>query len=230
MPNYIFETAQQSDYDRILKFLADHFYHVEPSIRATKTTIEEWLPIFAEMTQSSLKYPWSTIVTCPDGDVENGDTVVGVLLNSVWNRQEDDRKKNLNGKSEDHDLSGFSDTMQRFLSVLQKCHDDFWSLVPSDINTVIYREISSVGAPWQRQGIASKMLNRNMKSAKSMGIDGIVSATTSHANQILLAKNGFECLREFKYSEIRNESGQKLVETDDGSNAMRINFKRIEEL
>lgn len=223
MSDYIFETAQQSDYDRILKFLCDHFYHEEPSVRATKISIEEWLPIFAEMTQCSLKYPWSTIVTTSD------DTVVGVLLNSVWSRQEDEKKALEKGKTADHDLSGFSDTMQRFLAVLQKCHDEFWTLVPSNINTVIYREISSVGAPWQRQGIASRMLSRNMKSAESLGIDGIVSATTSHANQTLLAKNGFECLKEFPYATIVSEGGEKLVETDDGSKGMRINFKKIQD-
>ncbi|KAF1764685.1 hypothetical protein GCK72_004634 [Caenorhabditis remanei] len=224
MPNYVFETAEQSDYDRILKFLADHFYHEEPSIRATKVGIEEWLPIFAEMTEASLRNPFSTIVTN-----ELGDTVVGVLLNSVWSREEDEKKKKETGKAADHDISGFSETMQRFLTVLQKCHDEFWSLAPPDINTVIYREISSVGAPWQRQGIASKMLSRNMKSAKAMGIDGVVSATTSHANQTLLAKNGFKCLKEFPYSKIVSDDGAQLVETDDGSEGMRINFKIIED-
>uniref|UniRef100_A0A1I7UJD6 N-acetyltransferase domain-containing protein n=1 Tax=Caenorhabditis tropicalis TaxID=1561998 RepID=A0A1I7UJD6_9PELO len=105
------------------------------------------------------------------------------------------------------------------VSILQKCHDEFWSLAPPDIHTVIYREISSVGAEWQRQGIASKMLERGLQEAKNNGINGIVSATSSHANQVLLAKNGFECLKEFSYSSV--------VEPGDGSKGMRINFLRI---
>lgn len=217
MENYIFQTAVPSDYDRILNFLGKYFYHEEPSVRATKASLEEWLPIFGEMVESSLKMPLSIIVT-----TEKTDTVVAVLLNSVWEREKDEQKKGA-----DHDVDGFSDTMQRFLTVLQKCHNEFWSLAPSDVKTVIYREISSVGAPWQRQGIASKMLVQNLEAAKLLGIDGIVSATSSFANQVLLAKNGFECLKEFPYSSIVNDDGKKLVEPDDGSKGMRINFKRI---
>ncbi|EGT54589.1 hypothetical protein CAEBREN_28046 [Caenorhabditis brenneri] len=217
MEKYVFQTAEKSDYDRILKFLAEYFYHEEPSVRATKASIDEWLPIFGEMVESSLRMPLSIIVT-----TEESDTVVAVLLNSVWEREKDEQRTGA-----DHEVDGFSDTMQRFLTVLQKCHNEFWSLAPSDIKTVIYREISSVGKPWQRQGIASEMLVRNHQTARSLGIDGIVSATSSFANQTLLAKNGFECLKEFPYSSIVSDDGQKLVEPDDGSVGMRINFKRL---
>lgn len=34
--NYIYRTAEKSDFDRILKFLAEHFYHEEPSIRVSQ--------------------------------------------------------------------------------------------------------------------------------------------------------------------------------------------------
>ncbi|CAB05578.1 aralkylamine N-acetyltransferase [Caenorhabditis elegans] len=221
--NYIYRTAEKSDFDRILKFLAEHFYHEEPSIRASKIALEEWLPIFGEMTTSSLKLPISTVVT-----TEDGENIVAVLLNSMWSREEDEeRMKHGNGKG-DHDTSGYSEALQRFMTIVQKCHDEFWNLAPSDVNLVVYREISSVGKPWQRQGIATKMLSRNMSAARLHNVDGIVSATSSFANQTLLAKNGFQCLKEFPYSGIVSSNGDKLVETDDGSHGMRINFKRIE--
>ena len=82
-------------------------------LQATKVGIEEWLPIFAEMTEASLRNQFSTIVTN-----ELGDTVVGVLLNSVWSREDDEKKKKETGKA-DHDISGFSQTMQRFCEFLE---------------------------------------------------------------------------------------------------------------
>uniref|UniRef100_A0A1I7T3T8 Acetyltransferase n=1 Tax=Caenorhabditis tropicalis TaxID=1561998 RepID=A0A1I7T3T8_9PELO len=101
MPNYIYRTAEKLDNGRVLKFLADHFYHEEPNIKATGEPLSVWLPILAEMVESSLQFPLSTIVT-----TEDGDTVVACLLNSVWKREGD--------QGAEHSLDGFSDVMQRF--------------------------------------------------------------------------------------------------------------------
>ncbi|KAF1764684.1 hypothetical protein GCK72_004633 [Caenorhabditis remanei] len=221
MVGYIFRTAEPSDYDAIMKYMDEHYYHEGPTIRATKASKEEWLPRFGKLVERCLIAPLSIVVSTYEGDV------VAVSLNSVWKRKEDERNRKRGGHH--MALSNYSETMQKYLTMLQKCHDEFWSLAPSDTNIVIYREISSVGAPWQRQGIASKMLIRNLTVAELLGIDGIVSATTSHANQVLLAKHGFKSLKEFPYSSIVSEEGTRLVETDDGSKGMRINFKRIEE-
>lgn len=111
--------------------------------------------------------------------------------------------------------------------MLQKGHRDFWGLAPEDVTSVVYREISSVGKPWQRQGIATKLATEGITKAKELGVGGVVSATSSFANQALLAKNGFQCLKEYPYSGIVSSEGIRLLETDDGSKGMRLNFKRI---
>ncbi|PIC44792.1 hypothetical protein B9Z55_005039 [Caenorhabditis nigoni] len=114
--------------------------------------------------------------------------------------------------------------------MLNQCHEDFWSLSPSDIHVVLHREISSVSDGFKRQGIATKMLTANMEKQKidDYCVGGVISETSSHANQILLEKNGFKCLKEIPYSSILDSQGNQILKTDDGAQGLRLNLKRIE--
>ncbi|CAI2334794.1 unnamed protein product [Caenorhabditis sp. 36 PRJEB53466] len=218
MSSFTFRTAETADAERILAFLCEHFVHEEPCIRAMKSNVDEWRPLLKEMVANSLRIPFSTIVTTEEGHV------AAVLLNSLWRRDDE-------STGEDHENGSFPEHIQKFIDVLQKCHGDFWPLAPADVNTVLYREISNVGKPWQRKGIASRMVTEALTKAKidEYGVGGILSATSSFANQTLLAKQGFQCLKEFPYADIVSCNGEQLVQTDDGSKGMRINFKRIED-
>uniref|UniRef100_A0A8R1DST4 aralkylamine N-acetyltransferase n=2 Tax=Caenorhabditis japonica TaxID=281687 RepID=A0A8R1DST4_CAEJA len=200
--------------------LSEYFFKEEPFTRASGAPLEEMRPIFGEMVQNSLKQPFSLIVISETGDV------AAVLLNSLWNRED-----SFESAGDQNENNNCSPAIQGLVRILNQCHVDFWKLCPPNVNTVLYREISSVGSPWQRKGIATRMVTEWMTPSRiaEYNVGGVVSATSSFANQTLLAKQGFKCLKEYAYSDIVNCKGERLIETDDGSKAMRLNFKNIEE-
>ncbi|KAK5969569.1 hypothetical protein GCK32_009020, partial [Trichostrongylus colubriformis] len=93
-------------------------------------------------------------------------------------------------------------------------------------------EISSVGKPYQRQGIATKMMNFSFSSEKleRYEIDGIMSETSSIANQRLLAKYGFKPLKVIRLADWKDAQGKQLLRPDDGTEEAVLNWKPIEEL
>lgn len=74
------------------------------------------------------------------------------------------------------------------------------------------------------------MVTANMTKARiaEYGVNGVISETSSFANQALLLKQGFECLKEIPYSNITDSQGNKILKTADGSQGLRLNLKLIE--
>uniref|UniRef100_A0A8R1EV59 N-acetyltransferase domain-containing protein n=1 Tax=Caenorhabditis japonica TaxID=281687 RepID=A0A8R1EV59_CAEJA len=117
------------------------------------------------------------------------------------------------------------------VDLLNQCHEDFWTLAPANVNVVLHREVSSVATQWQRRGIATKMLSLNMTPEKiaEFKVDGVISETSSFANQALLLKKGFKCLKEIPYSSVVDSQGNQILKTDDGSKGLRLNLKLIKD-
>ncbi|XGW29477.1 hypothetical protein V3C99_008920 [Haemonchus contortus] len=217
--NYDYRIATSADRQRILDFLLEHFYKEEPLCRASKMSKEELLKVVSHIVDISLKDPFSTIVTCK----KSGDTA-GVLLISIYKR--------IDG---DHDI-GFESKKDSSVgavgAILNELHNSFFDLVPDHVKTVLHREISSVGKPYQRQGIATKMMNFSFSYEKlqKYGIDGIMSETSSFANQKLLARYGFKRLKVIRLSDWRDSNGRPLLQPDDGTEEAVLNWKPVEEL
>ncbi|ULU04758.1 hypothetical protein L3Y34_017484 [Caenorhabditis briggsae] len=215
----IFRQAEKSDAPAILEYLLEHFFPEEPCSKALKLHISEIEPIYESLIDRCLDFPFSTVVVTDSGDI------VACLLNSIW------RREDVSSDGADYEAEeGATENMTKFLKMLNQCHEDFWSLSPSDIHVVLHREISSVSDGFKRRGIATKMLTANMEKRKidDFCVGGVISETSSHANQILLEKNGFKCLKEIPYSSILDSQGNQILKTDDGAQGLRLNLKRIE--
>ncbi|VDO32502.1 unnamed protein product [Haemonchus placei] len=201
--NYDYRIATSADRQRILDFLLEHFYKEEPLCRASKMSKEELLKVVSHIVDISLKDPFSTIVTCKS-------TFYAKLVDYVY----------------------FSLHTNLFSgAILNELHNSFFDLVPDHVKTVLHREISSVGKPYQRQGIATKMMNFSFSYEKlQYGIDGIMSETSSFANQKLLARYGFKRLKVIRLSDWRDSNGRPLLQPDDGTEEAVLNWKPVEEL
>ncbi|CAB3410934.1 unnamed protein product [Caenorhabditis bovis] len=213
--------ATKEDQSEILDFLLTYFYKEEPCTKALKLAKEEVGPLYASIIERCLRYPFSTVVRTPTAGI------VGVLLNSVWRR---DDEASSGGDYDDGEHA--SPNMSAFVRFLNRAHDDLWDLLPPNVDAVLHREISSVATAFQRNGIATKMLTANVSSSRldEFNIGGVLSETSSFANQTLLAKHGFKCLKELAYSEMRNARGDRVLTAPlDGAHALRLNYKSIDE-
>ncbi|CAI5454024.1 unnamed protein product [Caenorhabditis angaria] len=213
----IYRLAFQTDTENICQFLFRYFYYDEPLGQALKVSLEEVDQLYREIVNRCLKFPFSTLVTRNDGEI------VGVLLISVWNR---------NDSEEDNDYEGStsSEGIRALIKLLNEVHSNFWSLAPSNIDSVLHREVSSVAPHFQRKGIATRMLNENLNilKLKSFNIGGVISETCSYSNQVLLAKHGFKPLKEIKYSTVEDSKGNKILKPTDGSEGIILNYKSID--
>ncbi|CAB3398644.1 unnamed protein product [Caenorhabditis bovis] len=220
LDNLEYRVATKEDHSDILEFLLTYFYKDEPCTKALKFTKDEVRPLFEGIVERCLRFPVSTVVRMPNG------VIVAVMLNSVWRRTDDAASSGDFDNGEQP-----SENMLAFVRFVNRAHEDLWNLVPSNVEAVLHREISSVGTPYQRNGIATKMVTANLTAdkLKQFNIGGVISETSSHANQMLLAKNGFRCLKELPYAEMRNASGVSILTPVDGATGLRLNFKPIDE-
>ncbi|CAI2334806.1 unnamed protein product [Caenorhabditis sp. 36 PRJEB53466] len=192
----------------------------EPCTQALKLQPAQLRPIYAALIDRCLQFPFSTVVTLESGEI------IALLLNSIW------RRDDVGGEGADYDTEGDneSENLTKFIEMLNACHEDFWKLAPPDVTAVLHREISSVSRKWQRQGIATKMVTAHLTKERidEFGVGGVISETSSFANQALLLKQGFKCLKKILYSSIVDSQGNQIVKTADGSQELRLNLKLIE--
>ncbi|CAI2353328.1 unnamed protein product [Caenorhabditis sp. 36 PRJEB53466] len=214
----LFRLAQPKDKENIIQFLMAHFAKEEPCARALNLTPDISHGVFSNTVDRCLRFPFSTIVTQPNGQL------TACLLSSVWNRTDP-------LESADFYSENIPEHSQLFLRFLNNAHSNFWNLAPSHIDSVIHREIGSVALPFQRAGIATRLVTENMTQTnlKKYKIGGVISETTSLANQILLEKSGFKCLKEMPFSDIVDSKGRQVLRLDDGTTHLRLNFKPIED-
>lgn len=107
---------------------------------------------------------------------------------------------------------------------------DFWQLVPTNVNRVIRREITSVSRAYRRMGIAKELVHwrLNDERLRAMNIDGFVSEASSLANQQLLLHNGYRVLKTIMHEDYRDEkTGQRIFNCHDGTDRMSMCFRLI---
>ncbi|CAO4376325.1 unnamed protein product [Caenorhabditis nigoni] len=217
-PPLLFRTAKSGDKDKITQFLTAHFAKEEPCLRALKLGPETTEAIFNTTVTRCLKYPFSTVVLQENGDL------AGCLVASVWNRSDPIGDA-------DFDDSGVPENLKLFVQFINNAHANFWKIAPPHVNSVIHREMGSVAPEFTRLGIATKMVYTNMtkRNIQKYNIGGVISETSSLANQLLLEKQGFKHLKELPYSDIKDSKGNEILKLDDGTTALRLNYKAIED-
>ncbi|CAL2042822.1 unnamed protein product [Caenorhabditis brenneri] len=217
-PKLLFRMAEPGDKEAIIKFLDTHFAKEEPCARALKLTPEMSHNTFQTTADRCLRYPFSMVV------LNENEEIVACLLASVWNRTDPVEKA-------DYDDEGAPENLRLFLRFLNSAHEDFWKIAPPHIQSVIHGEIASVAPEFTRLGIATKLVTTNMTKAnlKKFNIGGFMSETTSLANQKLMKKAGFKCLKELPYSMIVDSKGDQVLQLDDGTTSLHLNFKGAED-
>ncbi|PAV58413.1 hypothetical protein WR25_12363 [Diploscapter pachys] len=201
--------ARECDRYAIKDFLIENFLHDEPNNRATGLTEEEFEPVMNEIIDKALAHPISTVVKY-QGEI------VAVQLNSLWKRSE---------KSYDSYSNTFTPASV-LARILDDCHNVFWSLVPDNVETVVYREIGNVRKDFYRRGIGKRLIFEGLTPEKFEGlnIDGVASINTSIAQQTNLRKAGFMQLKEILISNYKDENDKPLYQTDDGTDRFVLNF------
>ncbi|CAL2042824.1 unnamed protein product [Caenorhabditis brenneri] len=219
--NLIYRVAVKEDSAKLLDFLFKYFAKDEPCNRALQMPHHVMEVLFTGTVERCLQKPFSTIVINP----EKNDEVAACLLASVWNRSDP-------AGEADFAMGAFPENAQLFVKFLNSMHEDFWKLAPKDVEAVIHREIVSVGTPYMRQGISSKMLTHNLskKLLKQYNIGGLISEASSLANQKVEEKHGFKTLLAKPYDKVVDSNGNQVLKLDDGTTDMKLNFIAIGDL
>ncbi|CAB3410935.1 unnamed protein product [Caenorhabditis bovis] len=214
---FFYHLAVEDDAEEIIEFLCNNFVYEEPATRSLNIRPDDARELYTTIVHHCLRYPFSTVVTTADG------TIAAVLMNNIWKRED-------GISAADYDLTNLPEGLAAYMKMSNIIHADFWEMVPSNVTAVLFREFSLVSKPFQRQGIAKKMVTCQMSidKLKMFNIGGVVSETSSFANQTLLAKQGFKCLRELAYSDVLDTQGNCLIVPDDGAKGLRLNYKPIE--
>ncbi|KAL6723039.1 hypothetical protein Aduo_018091 [Ancylostoma duodenale] len=210
-------TGQPSDKNEILDFLVKYFLVDEPMNQAAKIEKVDFLPIANTIATRCLRTPFSAVAR-DSGTNE----VVGVNLNSVW-RRGDEENEYYNTRTRTDELAKAHD------KIMNEIHSSFWKLASDAFSVVLHSEISSVSPHYRRRGIASSLYKKTIDKAniEKFAIQGIVSEASSTANQQLLKKQGFEVLREIMYEDYRGSNGEVLLKPKDGSKSIALCWKPL---
>ncbi|TKR68234.1 hypothetical protein L596_024243 [Steinernema carpocapsae] len=145
--------------------------------------------------------------------------LIGIRLISIWKRPYFICSKS---------VSSLPTRLIAFFELMSSFKTEIWRLCSYHVDVILRREFSCVRKDFQRRGIGSRMADMfiDRKELKERGIGGIMSETSSIANQSLLAKKGFKALAELRYAHCFDKEGNRIVERDfhDGSPKIVLNF------
>ncbi|KAK0417772.1 hypothetical protein QR680_013201 [Steinernema hermaphroditum] len=211
-----FRLANPEDIDAIMAFTNSVFIAQAPVSKKVGLSAEDSELLYRPTVVESLRTPFSLLVFHrPSGDL------IAYRIMSLWRR----------GDAQKTPASGFEipDRLRLLGGVLVDLKKSFWDLCPNEVNAVLRREFSCVRKDFQRRGIASRMLDELLdeEELKASGIDGVMSETSSLANQALLAKKGFTALRDVSYASVIDSEGRMAIgaKCHDGSTKIVLNFK-----
>ncbi|GMR44668.1 hypothetical protein PMAYCL1PPCAC_14863 [Pristionchus mayeri] len=201
---YDFVPIEKRDHGMVMDTTRKGFYAVDPHCRALGITAQNGGEFMDWLVSKALKYNYSYRVM----HKETG-KMIGVRLISEW-------KKSDKEMWNDFDFSKLDESTMMFANILGNLKKQIWTLRP-EAEKVLRREITYVDYAHQRRGIAQHLLHLNMDFDKLTlsGIDGIMSESTSYANQMLLATNGYKKLATSKPKELIRASGQRVVLPDE---------------
>ncbi|KHJ88592.1 hypothetical protein OESDEN_11611 [Oesophagostomum dentatum] len=111
--------------------------------------------------------------------------------------------------------------------ICEEIHGSIWRLLDPRIDTVLELDILSVALPYQRRGIAGKMLEKRKSPEllKDFHIQGFVCQASSIANQMLLRKRGHQELKDVPFSRFVDENGVQLIRPRDQTRSVKLFWK-----
>uniref|UniRef100_A0A1I7YEH4 aralkylamine N-acetyltransferase n=1 Tax=Steinernema glaseri TaxID=37863 RepID=A0A1I7YEH4_9BILA len=211
-----FRTATPDDLEAVMEFTNTVFIRQAPVSKTAGLGREESELFYRPAVVKGLQTPYSVLVF----HRASGE-LIGYRIVSVWRREDADNTS--------VSMDGLPTRLRLLGGVLLSLKNSFWDLCPKEVNCVLRREFSCVRSDFQRKGIASRMANELLdeEELKAKGIGGIVSETSSVANQALLAKKGFKPLLEIFYGSVVDEEGVQVIgdRCVDGSTKIVLNFK-----
>ncbi|TKR68230.1 hypothetical protein L596_024240 [Steinernema carpocapsae] len=218
-----YRLATVDDFDAVYEFTKVHFYQDEPVCRNMFDSAELLMDFFKDVLIKALESNLSALAL----NKTTGE-LVGYRIVSVAQRNEEHKSHE---KENDENASrALNPGVTVFLEAIGEMKEHMWDYLPADVNKIIRREISCVKHAYQKRGIGKKLVKVFFEDEelKELGFDGIVSETSSIANQTLLGKNGFVPLKEVVYADYVAKDGSKAPKVlDDGTTKLVLNFKRL---
>ncbi|CAB3409289.1 unnamed protein product [Caenorhabditis bovis] len=219
---YVLQTLTKPEKPEVLKFLIDNFRVDEPLTRAAQMSPNEAEMCFNAVMDRCLKHPLSVVARCKESD-----EIVGCMLNSVWRKS--DAFDDVAAKRDDFTFGSDRLPTRTVAEILNEVHSKFWSVRPRH-DVVIHFEIVSVSKRFQRQGMASKMLEwtEDVEKLKSVNATAIMAEATSLGNQVLLTRKGYEIIHSLKLNTKRDSEGRQILNCDNGTDRVLLVVKEFE--
>uniref|UniRef100_A0A8R1DLC7 aralkylamine N-acetyltransferase n=1 Tax=Caenorhabditis japonica TaxID=281687 RepID=A0A8R1DLC7_CAEJA len=218
---YYFEVMKKSHRNEVVEFLNKSFRLEESLNKASKITESEINTVLGDVMDRVLKNEVSVLARA-----KGNDELAGCMLSSVWKREDDEKKKEV---KQEFEFGGTRIEVATIGEILNELHEDFWKHCP-DHHTVLHFEISSVDKNHQRKGLASAFLNWTERKSllESVNASGIVGEASSIANQILMAKRGYETLATILLnSKVHKSTGKQILVCEDGTDRVNLMFKKF---
>ncbi|EYC31448.1 hypothetical protein Y032_0004g2159 [Ancylostoma ceylanicum] len=218
MDNFQISIATIDHREEIRDFIMKHFLVEETMNVATAITEEEFAPFADASLDSSLLTPFSVLCRSESGDLA-GVALSSIchrddpeFSNPLGSPRRPEiaaiavLHTNYHGELLKLSAGGYiilskvtggllSISMQaqkRGATICEEIHGSIWRLLDPKINTVLELDILSVALPYQRRGIAGKMLEKRKSPEllKEFEVQGFICQASSFANQMLLRKRG----------------------------------------
>ncbi|RCN49998.1 hypothetical protein ANCCAN_03826 [Ancylostoma caninum] len=226
MDNFQISIASTDHRDEIREFLMKHFLVEETMNVATAITEEEFAPFADATLESSLLTPFSVICRSESGNL------AGVALSSIC-RRDDPEFSNPLGSPRRPEIAAivlcllYSSQKKYLATICEEIHGSIWRLLDPRITTVLELDILSVALPYQRRGIAGKMLEKRKSPEllKEFEVQGFICQASSFANQMLLRKRGHKEIKDVPFARFANQNGVQLIKPHDQTRSVKLFWK-----
>uniref|UniRef100_A0A914VJ99 aralkylamine N-acetyltransferase n=1 Tax=Plectus sambesii TaxID=2011161 RepID=A0A914VJ99_9BILA len=206
------DTATADDEKEITELLVNNFRApLGVALNVTNDDVATFLP---DMVKTALTSPLSMVTRNEEGKI------IAVQLVTVHNRHDEQEEHNWN----DEALTEKAAKIAKFLAHME---GDLWKLVPSDINCLMRFALTFVMPEYQRHGIARRLSSMRLDAAKQLGCQGITTTSVNIKSQKLRMSEGFEVVKEVKYSDWLDENGKVIFDIKDGSDRCIVTFRRL---
>ncbi|EYC31450.1 hypothetical protein Y032_0004g2159 [Ancylostoma ceylanicum] len=124
-------------------------------------------------------------------------------------------------------LSISMQAQKRGATICEEIHGSIWRLLDPKINTVLELDILSVALPYQRRGIAGKMLEKRKSPEllKEFEVQGFICQASSFANQMLLRKRGHKEIKDVPFARFADQNGAQLIKPHDQTRSVKLFWK-----
>ncbi|KAK3932857.1 Dopamine N-acetyltransferase [Frankliniella fusca] len=215
--NRTFEVVRLGGKDRprVTAFLRKFFYHDEPLNVAIGLKPGDRSPDLEDFSLSTLDEGISVGAVAADG------TLVGVCINGILSREEDEEGRREALKEADdvpEDVTALRDPDEKFgqvkrLLMRTSAAGNVFAQVPADVDKIFDIFILSVDQSWRGKGIAKKLLDHSREIAQSEQHKLIRVICTSFVSALIVSRLGYRCIDRQEYKQFVDKKGQRLFPT-----------------